>query len=109
MHPIKFFSESDSVKEVLDDQSPDQHDNTNFLVNLISNVVEWSKWDLDTILNTPFTPMMLIVNSVLKQRKDDNSVVSPSPKMAPDPVNIGAKDFTSPEFLQDILNNPDRY
>ena len=91
MHPIKFFSESDSVKEVLDDQSPDQHDNTNFLVNLISNVVEWSKWDLDTILNTPFTPMMLIVNSVLKQRKDDNSVVSPSPKMAPDPVNIGAK------------------
>ena len=109
MYPIKFFSESDSVKEVLDDQSPDQHDNTNFLVNLISNVVEWSKWDLDTILNTPFTPMMLIVNSVLKQRKDDQSSPLPSERKAPDPVNVGVKDFTSPEFLQNILNNPDKY
>jgi len=109
MHPFKFFSESDSVSEVLKDQSPDQLDPTNFLVNLISNVVEWSKWDLDTILNTPFTPMMLIVNSVLKQRDKDDLVVKPPKEMRSEPTNVGVKDFTSPQFLQDILNNPDKY
>ena len=109
MHSFKFFSESDSVSKVLKDQSPNQHDPTNFLVNLVSNVVEWSKWDLDTILNTPFTPMMLIVNSVLKQRDQDAPANQPAPTHQQTPTTVGSKDFTSPQFLQDILSNPDKY
>ena len=109
MHPIKFFSESDSVTQVLRDQSPNQHDPTNILVNIVSNVVEWRKWDLDTILNTPFTPMMLIVNSVLKQRDKGAPTNQPASTNQQSPTTVGHKDFTSPQFLQDILKNPDKY
>jgi len=108
VYAIKFFSESDQVKEVLEKQGSGQTDKTNFLVNLISNVVEWSKWDLDKILDMPFTPMMIVVNSVLKQRADKENEDEPPDayKDSSAPTGPSAMDT---QTLTDVLRNPDKY
>tara|TARA_Y100000034_G_scaffold132434_1_gene195409 strand:- start:353 stop:577 length:225 start_codon:yes stop_codon:yes gene_type:complete len=38
-------------------------------VKLIANLVEWSKWDVNTIMDMPFTPTMLIVNAVISEQQ----------------------------------------
>ena len=42
-------------------------------MKLIANLVEWSKWDLDTIMDMPFTPTMLIVNAVISEQQKKDS------------------------------------
>jgi len=44
-------------------------DSPNFFVKLIANLVEWSKWDVNTIMDMPFTPTMLIVNAVISEQQ----------------------------------------
>lgn len=62
-------------------------DSPNFFVKLIANLVEWSKWDVNTIMDMPFTPTMLIVNAVISEQqknqenkasddKDENDIFS---------------------------------
>ena len=38
-------------------------------MKLIANLVEWSKWDVNTIMDMPFTPTMLIVNAVISEQQ----------------------------------------
>ena len=46
-------------------------------MKLIANLVEWSKWDVNTIMDMPFTPTMLIVNAVIsEQQKNEEKRVS---------------------------------
>lgn len=108
MYTIKFFSESDQIKEVLENQGSGQSDKSNFLVNLISNVVEWSKWDLDKILDMPFTPMMIVVNSVLKQRSEKEAEDEP-PNAYKDPSAPSGPSAMDTQTLSDVLQNPDKY
>ena len=109
MYTIKFFSESDQIKEVLEKEGSGQSDKSNFLVNLISNVVEWSKWDLDKILDMPFTPMMIVVNSVLKQRAEKEAEDEPPDAYKKVPSSPTGPSAMDTQTLSDVLQNPDKY
>jgi len=62
--------------------------------------MDWTKWDLDKVLNTPFVPIMMIINTlserIEQERTENEQLVRPT-------------DFSNPEVLQNILNNPDKF
>ena len=50
----------------------------------------------------PFTPMMLIVNAVMEQQKEQ------SEESENEALEEGT-DLSSPEFFDDVLSNPQKY
>ena len=50
----------------------------------------------------PFTPMMLIVNSVMEQQKEQ------SEESTNQAIDEGTE-LSSPEFFEDVLSNPQKY
>ena len=97
----KFFPKSPQVKEVLRPEDPE--DNKNSLVKLIANVVEWGKWDVNMVLDSPFVPLMVIVDAVLEQQKKASDEAE---------RNVGTSGETTEldgDFADKVLNNPNQY
>lgn len=61
---------------------------------IIGNIMEWTKWDLDKILDSPFIPLLTVINTVTeRQAKQEEAITSEE-----------FVDLSSPEFLQYALS-----
>ncbi|MBN86478.1 MAG: hypothetical protein CL885_03035 [Dehalococcoidia bacterium] len=104
MQRPKFFPKSPQVKEILEPENPE--DANNSLVKLIANVVEWGKWDINTVLDSPFVPMMMVVDAVIEQQKlaaeeskEQSNLISS--RNEPTPLDDN--------FARDIISDPNQY
>lgn len=55
--------------------------------------MEWTKWDLDKILDSPFIPLLTVINTVTERQTKQEEVASGE-----------FIDLSSPEFLQHALS-----
>lgn len=68
------------------------------LATCIANIMEWSKWTYDQILDTPFIPMLSIIQQVASIHTDDE-----------DPTGTHSGSLYDPGMRQQMLENPDQF
>lgn len=66
------------------------------MTRVVANIMDWSKWPLETILNQPFAPLMLVIEEMVEQITTDRGNGQPI-------------DLSSPDFINDILSRPEDF
>lgn len=59
--------------------------------------MDWSKWSLEKIVNQPFAPLMIVVEEMVEQMDTTTQ------------GNGQSVDFSSPQFINDVLSRPEDF